>query len=107
MTFKEILCLNSTSPLYFLYLVCPNGTYGDKCEKTCQCATDNTVSCDVMTGSCTCKDGWAGDTCSVDIDECSNPDIHRCPVGTQCQNKQGSFDCLCKQGIYEGCPRKS
>lgn len=83
--------------------VCPPGKYGDTCAKTCPCVQTNTKSCDVASGSCLCKEGWAGKQCNVDVDECSSPGFHKCPAGTGCKNTPGSYTCLCKcDGKFSG-----
>ena len=53
-------------------------------------------SCDVATGTCLCNEGWAGNKCDVDVDECNSPGFHKCPAGTGCKNTPGSYACLCK-----------
>lgn len=47
--------------------------------------------------TCSCKAGYAGSDCSIDIDDCHpNPCIHG-----QCVDGVHSFTCVCKAG-YEG-----
>ncbi|XP_033108663.1 hyalin-like [Anneissia japonica] len=49
--------------------------------------------------TCTCNTGWEGTNCSTDINECSNSEI--CPIdGEVCQNRVGSFECLCPPGQW-------
>ena len=38
--------------------------------------------------------------CSTDIDECVRPNTYFCPPSSQCENKIGSYSCLCLNG-YE------
>lgn len=58
---------------YFLYLikilrfitatVCSNYSFGDQCQKTCNC--DGYEGCDDVTGTCaqSCLSGWKGPHC--------------------------------------------
>ena len=41
---------------------------------------------------CSCLQGWAGEDCSIDVDECN---ISPCYNGGVCINLPGSFICLC------------
>ena len=40
---------------------CPSGSFGQNCERDCLC--QNGGVCDHVTGSCSCKPGFYGDTC--------------------------------------------
>lgn len=62
----------------------------------CTCNAQNTALCDKVTGKCTCKEGWEGDDCSDDVNECENTTI--CPDFLVCENKRGSFACNCNAG---------
>ncbi|PVD35911.1 hypothetical protein C0Q70_02880 [Pomacea canaliculata] len=78
--------------------VCANNTYGANCSSQCLCDVTNTVSCDHVTGNCTCEEGWAGATCDQDVDEClANVSICNGPHEV-CNNTLGGHDCLC--GTY-------
>jgi hypothetical protein len=45
--------------------------------------------------SCECKDGFTGEACDVNIDECaSNP----CASGAKCEDLIGSYKCHCPSG---------
>lgn len=84
--------------LCFLYLSeCPDNTYGEGCNGTCKCNTQNTMSCNKTTGNCTCKGGWTGDSCDTDVDECLT--VH-CPANSQCVNLPGSYLCSCDAGFF-------
>ena len=48
---------------------------------------------------CHCQDGWTGQDCQEDIDECQEND-KICNAGI-CVNEEGSFQCYCKPG-YTG-----
>ena len=61
---------------------------------------------------CQCVSGWessdnntstvlasnAADLTCVDIDECSRPDLDTCVFPEVCDNKNGTFDCICGDG---------
>ncbi|XP_062583993.1 fibrillin-1-like, partial [Saccostrea cucullata] len=76
---------------------CENGNYGINCKDACLCKPENTASCDRISGSCTCKEGWNGTDCTVDVDECLNQYI--CPNNSDCKNSNGSYSCDCKNGF--------
>ncbi|XP_039600603.1 vitamin K-dependent protein S isoform X2 [Polypterus senegalus] len=48
---------------------------------------------------CVCKDGWQGNTCDTDIDECEIPESGGA-CSQRCYNYPGSFRCLCDDGFY-------
>jgi len=82
-----------------------------------QCAQPGTQTCSTVAGcvgtncpvACTCKSGWKGSTCGVDVNECvegrnDGPN----PVGicnsvpgwtNRCENLAGSYRCVCNPGI--------
>ncbi len=45
-------------------LDCLNNKYGRNCALDCQCYVYNTLSCDPVSGNCSCKSGWTGDVCT-------------------------------------------
>ncbi|XP_070175366.1 fibrillin-3-like [Littorina saxatilis] len=79
---------------------CTPGRYGRDCNLTCDCQSENTESCDNVDGTCTCKRGWTGSTCSEDIDECSAENF-TCPANTGCNNTVGSYVCQCHRGFFK------
>ncbi|XP_025082470.1 multiple epidermal growth factor-like domains protein 6 isoform X16 [Pomacea canaliculata] len=82
-------------------VVCANNTYGANCSSQCLCDVTNTVSCDHVTGNCTCEEGWAGATCDQDVDEClANVSICNGPHEV-CNNTLGGHDCLCVDGYQK------
>lgn len=77
---------------------CSSTTFGSQCSQACTCNVTNTVDCDDVTGACTCKSGWNGTNCDVDINECSNG-MRVCNSTTeQCVNSDGSSECVCLYG---------
>uniref|UniRef100_A0A8W8NDF3 Fibrillin-1 n=1 Tax=Magallana gigas TaxID=29159 RepID=A0A8W8NDF3_MAGGI len=75
---------------------CDSGKYGLNCESNCSCNAQNTQSCNNVDGSCTCKTGWEGTTCTTNIDECLNSSI--CPLNSNCTDSPGSYSCDCIAG---------
>ncbi|KAL5014723.1 hypothetical protein ScPMuIL_008993 [Solemya velum] len=75
---------------------CEPDKYGTNCSETCQCAMDHTVTCDKVSGYCTCSDGWMGTLCEEDINEC---DENPCPNNSICENTDGSHTCTCNDGF--------
>lgn len=49
-------------------------------------------------GRCICKDGWAGEHCLVDVDECLDSP---CEIDRECVNKAGTYKCVCKKGFSD------
>ncbi|XP_052802143.1 scavenger receptor cysteine-rich type 1 protein M160-like isoform X2 [Mya arenaria] len=76
---------------------CPFGTYGFACAKNCTCDETNTEVCDAVTGQCTCKNGWTGVICNIDINECGS--VNACPNNSVCNNQPGGFNCSCTEGF--------
>ena len=47
---------------------------------------------------CQCRDGWQGDTCEEDVDECRvNPNVCG-DARMECVNVHGSYYCECQNG---------
>ncbi|XP_067687043.1 uncharacterized protein [Haliotis asinina] len=77
---------------------CDPGKYGANCAQTCMCDAANTVSCNATDGSCTCRSGWRGTTCTEDIPECTDtPNI--CGTNGVCNERNGSYACTCSAGF--------
>ena len=53
--------------------------------------------------SCHCSSGWTGNTCNMDIDECSLSIRSPCVHGSTCVNIPGSFSCKCIPGYTGKC----
>ena len=81
--------------------VCSAGTFGPDCRGSCACNTQNSVSCDHVSGTCNCTAGWEGNACDVDIDECTAPSGVTCPANSSCINTAGSYVCACETGYYK------
>ncbi|XP_053372749.1 uncharacterized protein LOC123561027 [Mercenaria mercenaria] len=79
---------------------CVQGKFGTDCNNTCACMSSNTKSCNTVNGTCTCKDGWKGEDCRVDIDECTEKTF-TCPNNATCENTDGSYDCICADGFVK------
>ncbi|XP_076425295.1 epidermal growth factor-like protein 7 isoform X2 [Peromyscus maniculatus bairdii] len=60
----------------------------------CQPPCGNGGSC-IRPGHCRCPVGWQGDTCHIDVDECSTGEAV-CPQ--RCVNTVGSYWCQCREG---------
>ncbi|KAK7483627.1 hypothetical protein BaRGS_00025180, partial [Batillaria attramentaria] len=81
--------------------VCRQGSYGEGCVNTCTCDMQNTISCDNVNGSCTCKAGFHGPTCTDDINECTATPGVTCPENSHCINTIGSYLCACENGYFK------
>ena len=78
---------------------CKNGHFGDNCDERCTCDLGNTEICQPNNGTCICKTGWQGDTCSDDVDECSGVYRYHCTGNSSCENTDGTFRCICDTGF--------
>jgi len=66
------------------------------------CNPEGTVRCiqKWQQRTCFCKDGFQGDSCSEDVDECESGDNDCADQGKACLNTIGSYKCGCESG-YE------
>ncbi|HIA00366.1 MAG TPA: hypothetical protein EYN66_00355 [Myxococcales bacterium] len=66
------------------------------CDNACT-AANGTASC--KNGSCvaSCDEGWEGEHCDNDIDECA-ADESPCDVKADCANTDGGYTCSCSEG---------
>ncbi|XP_026634623.1 epidermal growth factor-like protein 7 isoform X2 [Microtus ochrogaster] len=81
------------------YACCPgwkrtSGLPGACGAAICQPPCGNGGSC-IRPGHCRCPVGWQGDTCQIDVDECSTGEAS-CPQ--HCVNTVGSYWCQCWEG---------
>ncbi|XP_078658215.1 uncharacterized protein LOC144903700 [Branchiostoma floridae x Branchiostoma belcheri] len=56
-------------------------------------------SADGQDYTCLCPDGFWGQNCLRDVDECSTDSGRACDVRAVCDNVMGSFQCACAQGF--------
>lgn len=81
----------------FIYLACDENHWGTNCINKCSCGV-GALPCDKQRG-CVCREGWSGDKCQFDKDECALND--KCTGQNEnCVNTPGSYECVCKTG-YE------
>ncbi|XP_067683192.1 uncharacterized protein [Haliotis asinina] len=77
---------------------CDTDWYGASCEKQCKATTDNDhYTCHLETGAKLCLEGWKGENCDQDIDECQEI-VNTCQNEGSCRNTAGSFHCFCIEG---------
>ncbi|KAL5019553.1 hypothetical protein ScPMuIL_002445 [Solemya velum] len=57
-------------------------------DTLCTCNFTNTVECRHVDGKCACIDGWYGDSCENDVNECPGDHTH-CPANSMCVNTGG------------------
>ena len=46
--------------------------------------------------TCKCKDGFTGEKCDKDIDECALTEVRVCPENAKCSNSMGGYSCNCE-----------
>ncbi|VDI67896.1 Hypothetical predicted protein [Mytilus galloprovincialis] len=77
---------------------CGSSNYGDSCSQACTCIVSNTLDCNNVNGSCTCKHEWNGTNCELDINECEDATTCGSIPYSTCKNSVGSYDCACNAG---------
>ena len=71
------------------------------CRLEATCNSDTTEVCLVAQDDgevkqvCICTDGWGGDTCTEDVDECLGSSAPLCLNGGTCVNNLGGYSCRC------------
>ncbi|XP_067684343.1 uncharacterized protein [Haliotis asinina] len=69
---------------------CDSDWYGSSCEKYCKATTDHGhYRCHLQTGAKVCLEGWKGENCDQDIDECTEIN-NTCQNGGTNKDKAGS-----------------
>ncbi len=84
---------------------CNAGLMGAQCQSSSLCVSQpcaNGATCNIASGgsaySCTCTDGYSGNECRTDIDECASSP---CSNAGTCIDGIASYICACSQG-YTG-----
>ncbi|XP_023727735.1 protein kinase C-binding protein NELL1 isoform X4 [Cryptotermes secundus] len=77
---------------------CQEGYEGDgyDCKPVCNQTCLNSGEC-LSPGNCTCRKGYVGPSCELDLDECVS-NLHRCHKNSVCVNMPGWYYCRCKPG---------
>ena len=77
------------------FSACNQDFYGENCEVPCRCGRGS-KECNYITG-CICNEGWKGDGCEEDINECH---LNNTCTGDHevCVNTPGSYRCDCDKG---------
>ncbi|KAL4229260.1 Mucin-4 [Mactra antiquata] len=75
---------------------CDSVHYGINCANECNCGV-GAIRCDSVTG-CVCNNGWLGEKCDIDRDECQVSPSVCTGVSEQCTNTPGSYTCTCESG---------
>eukprot|EP00494_Astrolonche_serrata_P022596 UN22853 len=84
---------------------CNEGYEGDgvaTCEDVLDCyegLCQNDGECQELTPGfrCVCSNGWEGEVCDEDVNECVSGDV--CPVNASCKNTIGHYKCSCNPGF--------
>nr|XP_050857702.1 protein kinase C-binding protein NELL1-like isoform X4 [Vespula vulgaris] len=92
---EHATCVNTAGSYY---CVCKDGYAGDghTCKPICNQTCQNGGEC-VAPGRCSCRRGYIGNSCELDLDECAS-DLHRCHRSSSCFNMPGWYYCRCKPG---------
>ncbi|RLU24290.1 hypothetical protein DMN91_002378 [Ooceraea biroi] len=92
---KHATCVNTAGSYY---CICNDGYVGDgyTCKPVCNQTCQNGGEC-VAPERCSCRRGYIGNSCELDLDECAS-DLHRCHQSSTCFNMPGWYYCRCKPG---------
>nr|CAD7404178.1 unnamed protein product [Timema poppensis] len=92
---KDADCVNTQGSYHCR---CQPGYSGDgyDCQPVCNQTCLNGGEC-VSPGICSCRRGYVGPSCELDLDECSS-NLHRCHEDSVCVNMPGWYYCKCKAG---------
>ncbi|XP_077261781.1 protein kinase C-binding protein NELL1 isoform X2 [Temnothorax americanus] len=92
---EHATCVNTNGSYY---CICKDGYIGDgfTCKPVCNQTCQNGGEC-VAPGRCSCRRGYIGNSCELDLDECAS-DLHRCHQSSTCFNMPGWYYCRCKPG---------
>ncbi|KAK3578361.1 hypothetical protein CHS0354_039074 [Potamilus streckersoni] len=76
---------------------CDQYHYGPNCSASCNCGI-GADRCDPIKG-CVCREGWGGEKCTLDKNECTAIPSPCHGQNTVCINTNGSFICACATGF--------
>ncbi|KAH9509893.1 hypothetical protein Btru_045537 [Bulinus truncatus] len=82
---------------------CSDWTWGENCDKPCNCSTKGTSKCGKTYGTCICKSGVHPTlNCEQDVNECATEGI--CGPSFFCNNTEGGYECIsCDWRYGVGC----